>query len=47
MWGISILADFRPMGYKLACSAVVVFGLGKDLLFKSVLERCGKAPASR
>ena len=23
--------DIIPMGYKLSCSAVVVFGLGKDL----------------
>ena len=34
MWGISILADFRPMG--ISFHAVVVFGLGKNLLFKSV-----------
>ena len=38
MWGISILADFRPMGYKF--SAVVVFGLGKNFLFKSILGHC-------
>ena len=37
-WGISIFADFRPMGYKFY--AVVVFGLGKALLFKYVLGRC-------
>ena len=41
LWRISILADIRPMGYKLSCS-LVVFGLGKDILFKSVLGRCGK-----
>ena len=38
MWGISILADFRPMG--ISIHAVAVFGLGKNLLFKSVLGRC-------
>ena len=38
MWGISILADFRLMGY--GFHAVVVFGLGKNLLFKSSLGRC-------
>ena len=38
MWGISILADFRPMGIRF--HAVVVFVLGKNLLFKSVLGRC-------
>ena len=36
MWGISILANFRPMSFYF----VVVFGLGKDLLFKSVLGHC-------
>ena len=35
MWGIAILADLRPMGVRF--HAVVVFGLGKKLLFKSVL----------
>ena len=40
MWGILILADFRPMGYKLSCYAMAVFGLGKNLLFKSFLGRC-------
>ena len=39
MRGISIIADFRPMGY-INFHAVVVVGLGKDLLFKSVLEQC-------
>ena len=39
MWGITILADFRPMGYNF--HAVVVFGLGKNFLFKSVLGHCG------
>ena len=38
MWGILILADFRPMG--ISFHAVIVFGLGKDLLFESVLGRC-------
>ena len=37
MWRISILADIRPMGINF--HAVIVFGLGKDLLFKSVLGR--------
>ena len=32
MWGISILADFRPMGYKLSCC--------DSLLFESVLGHC-------
>ena len=36
-WGILILDDIRPMGYKLSC---IVFGLGKSLLFKSNLGRC-------
>ena len=40
MWEISILADFRPMEYKLSCGAVVVFGLGKNLLFKFALGHC-------
>ena len=43
MWGISILADFRPMGYKLSCCGSLsktVFDLGKNLLFKSVLGHC-------
>ena len=39
MWGISILADFRPMGY--IFHAVVVFALGKNLLFKFALGHCG------
>ena len=38
MWGISILADFRPMG--ISFDAVVVFGLSKIHLFKSVLGHC-------
>ena len=37
MCRILIFADIRPMGN----SAVVVFGLGKNLLFKSILEFCG------
>ena len=40
-WRISILVDFRPKGYNLSC-AVVVFGMGKDILFKSVLGHCGR-----
>ena len=36
--GDLILADFRPMG--ISFHAVVVFGLGYNLLFKSVLEHC-------
>ena len=39
MWGISILADIRSMGFY----AAVVFGLGKDFLFKSTLGHCGVA----
>ena len=42
MWGISILADFRPMGCKF--HAGVVFGLGKNFLFKSALGHCGETP---
>ena len=37
-WGISILADFRPR--LISFHAVIVFGLGKNLLFKSVLRHC-------
>ena len=37
-WGISILADFRPIGYRLSCCGI--FGLGKFLLLKSVLGHC-------
>ena len=33
--GISVLADFRPMRYKL--SYVVVFGMDKNFLFESAL----------
>ena len=36
--GISILADFRLMG--ISFHAAVVFGLGKDFLFKSALGHC-------
>ena len=39
MWRILILVNFRPMG--ISFHAAVVFGLGKDLLFKSVLRRGG------
>ena len=38
MWGISILADFRPMD--ISFHAVVVFALGKNLLFKFALGHC-------
>ena len=34
MWGISILVDFRPT------YPVIVFGLGKNILFKYVLGHC-------
>ena len=34
MWGISILADLR---WGVIFHAVVVFGMGKNLLFKSAL----------
>ena len=44
MWGISILADFRPMGYKLSCCGSLC--LGKDFLFKSALGHCGVAIVS-
>ena len=37
MCRILILVDIRPMGYK---RDVVVFGLGKNLLFKYILGRC-------
>ena len=36
--GISILADFGPISFH----TVVVFGLDKDLLFKSVLSQSEK-----
>ena len=36
--GISILADFRPMGYNLSCCGSIC--LGKNLLSKSILGRC-------
>ena len=42
VWRISILADFRPMGYKLSCLGSL-WSVGKDLLFKSVLGHCGQA----
>ena len=38
MWGISILADLDLRG--IIFHAVVVIGLGKDLLFKIVLGHC-------
>ena len=38
MWGISIHADSRPMGYKLSyCGSHC---LGKNILFKSALGHC-------
>ena len=37
MCRILILVDIKPMGYN---HAVVVFALGKNLLFKSVLGHC-------
>ena len=40
MWGISIYADFRPMGYKI--HPAVVVGLGNDLLFNSSVGHCAK-----
>ena len=36
MWGISILAEWG-----VSFHAVVVFGLVKNLLFKSILGHCG------
>ena len=39
MWGISILAEWG-----ISFHAVVVFGLGKNLLFKSVLGHCVGGP---
>ena len=39
MWGISILADFRPI-WGISFHTVEVFGLGKDFLFKSALGHC-------
>ena len=39
MWGISIIADFRPMWY-ISFHAALFFGLGKDFLFKSALGHC-------
>ena len=42
MCRILILADIRPMLWGISFHAVVVFGLGKDLLFKSVLGHCVK-----
>ena len=41
MWGISILADFGFIDlWGMRFHAVEVFGLGKNLLFKSVLGHC-------
>ena len=41
MCRILILADIRPMGYNINFYAVVLFGQGKDLLFKSIVGGCG------
>ena len=38
MWGISILADFKTY---ISFHTVVVFALGKNLLFKFALGHCG------
>ena len=38
MCRILILADIRPKG--VGFHAVVVFGMGKDFLFKSILGHC-------
>ena len=40
MCGILILADNRPKLGGISFHAVVVFDLGKNLLFKSILGRC-------
>ena len=42
MCRILILADIRPISISRAISvhAVIGFGLGKNLLFKSILGRC-------
>ena len=41
MCRILILADIRPKyGAGISFHAVVVFDLGKNLLFKSILRRC-------
>ena len=41
MCGISILADFGPMGvWGISFHAAIVFGLGKNFLFKSALGHC-------
>ena len=41
MCRILIHAEIRPMGYRLTCcAAVVVFGRGKNFLYKSILGRC-------
>ena len=44
MWGISILADFRPIEYQLSCCGSL--GLGKNLLVKSALGHCVLASIS-
>ena len=32
MWGISILAAFRPLGYKLSCCGILWYKIRSDLL---------------
>ena len=39
MWWISILADFRPI-WGIGFHTVVVFALGKNLLFEFALGHC-------
>ena len=38
MWRISICADFRPIG--ISFYGAIVFGLGMNILFESVLGHC-------
>ena len=38
MWGFQLLLILDPWG--ISFHAIVVFGLGKNLLFKSVLGHC-------
>ena len=40
MCRILILADIRPMGPGISFHVMVVFGLGRNLSFKSILGRC-------
>ena len=41
MCRILIIADIRPIVYGISFHAVVVFGLGENLLLKLILGRCG------